>query len=333
MAASPLVRQFVIALGGTLLLVGCKSGDGSPTLRTDSASAATAADSMPLDTATTGACTTEATGPSEFAYTTIAGVEPDLTSLDLYLPAGCEPVPVVVWVHGGGWRRGDKVGSLGNKVEMVNDLGAALVSVNYRLSTPGATSDATPDDRVQWPDHGNDVAAAIAWVQSEGPQHGLDPTRITLMGHSAGGHLVSIVVADPSLLAGAGISPDSVQCVIALDSAAFDLANSPAEESGLVPNAFGTDPAVIAAASPLTQVLEQGPPAARFLVVTRGSALRVRGAQAFVDALNNETSETNSILVEVNPYSHMDVNDRLGEPGEQLVTQPVTEFLQICLAG
>ena len=323
MAASPLLRRFVMALSGTLLLVGCASGDGSSTVRTDSASTATTRGSLSPDTTTTGACRTEPTGPSEFAYTEIAGVEPDLTSLDLYLPAGCEPAPVVVWVHGGGWRRGDKRFGTEVKAAMTHDMGVALVAVNYRLSEP--------DNDVKWPDHGDDVAAAIRWIQKEGPQHGLDPTRIALLGHSAGGHLVTIVVADPTLLEDVGTSPDTVSCVVALDSASFDLRGSPAELSGLVPNAFGTDPDVIANASPQVQVERNGAPTAGLLVVTRGSAVRVAGAQAFVDAVNDDAGTATLLLA--NPYTHNDVNRRLGETGEDVVTPPVRDFLEQCLAA
>lgn len=269
----------------------------------------------------TDGCRTEATGPEEFQYTAIEGVDPDLTSLDIYLPAGCDPAPVVMWVHGGGWRRGDKVQTVGYKADMVNDLGAALVSVNYRLSTP--------DSDVKWPDHGNDLAAAIAWVQAHGAEHGLDPSRLALIGHSAGGHLVSIVVTDPTLLAAAGSSADSISCVAGLDSAAYDLAGSPAEESGLVPNAFGTDPDVVADASPQIQVERNGAPQAAILVVTRGSDGRIAGAQRFVDALNDGGGT--ATLAVARPYSHDDVARRLGEPDEDIVTPVVREFLQGCL--
>ncbi len=278
--------------------------------------------SQPATTAgATADCRTEPTGPEEFQYSDIDGVDPDLTSLDIYLPAGCDPAPVVMWVHGGGWRRGDKVQSVGFKAELANSLGAALVSVNYRLSTPGSG--------VKWPDHGKDVAAAIGWVQAHGAEHGLDATRMALMGHSAGGHLVSIVVVDPSLLA-AGSSADTVACVVALDSASYDLAGSPAEESGLVPNAFGTDPEVVADASPQVQVERNGAPPADFLVVTRGSDGRVAGAQRFVDALNAGGGGTAALSV-ARPYSHEDVSRKLGEPGEDIVTPAVRQFLQQCL--
>jgi len=302
----------------TLCLLAASCSEAPSELPT-STPGSTAGDSA--TTVTHTECSTEPSTEEEVQYTSIDGVDPDLTSLDIYLPAGCEPAPVVIWVHGGGWRRGDKVRSVGNKAQMVNDLGAALVSVNYRLSTTGSG--------VKWPDHGNDVAAAIVWVQAHGAEHGLDPTRLTLMGHSAGGHLVSIVVVDPALLEAAGSSADTIACVVALDSASYDLAGSPAEESGLVPNAFGTDPEVVADASPQIQVERNGAPSAEFLVVTRGSDGRVAGAQRFVDALNGGGGTATLALAR--PYSHEEVSSELGDPDDDIVTPAVRDFLLGCL--
>jgi acetyl esterase/lipase len=151
-------------------------------------------------------------------YADRAGVDPNLTSVDVYLPAGCGPVPVVMWVHAGGWQRGDKSGAnVERKAAWAESLGAALVSVNYRLSTPGSG--------VMWPDHGDDVAAAVAWAQAEGAAVGLDSERVALVGHSAGAHLVSIVGTDPGLLTGAGADPLGISCVVALD-VDYDLADA-----------------------------------------------------------------------------------------------------------
>ena len=76
------------------------------------------------------------------------------------------PAPIVVWVHGGGWSAGDKA-NVGAKLDLFADLGAAVVSVNYRLSPrPGSTAGGAIDapGRVQHPDHAQDVAAAVAWA-------------------------------------------------------------------------------------------------------------------------------------------------------------------------
>ena len=298
----------VIAVG-TLLVAGCTPADTE--------SAATTQEGTGADST----CRNEPTGPTTYQYAQRPGTEPDRTSVDVYLPAGCGPAPAVLWVHGGGWRRGDKAGGfVERKAAWAASFGAALVSVNYRLTTP--------DSGVQWPDHGDDMAAAVAWVQNEGASAGLDVSRLSLLGHSAGAHLVAIVGTDPSLLISAGADPSGIACVVALDFS-FDLANAPAED--LIANAFGTDPQVIADASPNVQVERNGRPTASFLVVTRGGAGRVADAQTFVDLIND--SGGSAQLLDANPYGHDDVSVQLGASGEQVVTTEITGFLQSCLAA
>ena len=262
-------------------------------------------------------CREKASGPKTLSYAQRSGAEPNLTSLDVYLPAGCGPAPVLIWVHGGGWRRGDKSNGMKQKVAWAESLGAALVSVNYRLTTP--------DSGVQWPDHGQDLTAAVAWIQQNGAAEGLDPSMLTLIGHSAGAHLVAIVATDPALLPAAGADPAMVSCVVALDFS-FDLARAPADK--MIAEAFGTDPEVIAAASPNVQIERNGAPSARFLIATRGGRSRVADARAFVDLVN--TSGGSAELVDASPYTHNQVSTELGAADDSLVTPAVTEFVQSC---
>ncbi len=321
-------------LSFSVALVSCAGGssEGGPGTGSSSTFATTTAGSPEGDggpgtsspPAPGTACRDGATGPDTFEYADRRGGDPALTSLDVYLPVGCGPVPVVVWVHGGAWRAGDKRDpGVEEKVALANSLGAALVAVNYRLSTPGSG--------VLWPDHGNDVVAALAWLREVGPEHGLDPERVALIGHSAGAHLVSIVATDPDLLALEGLDSSLVDCVVSLDTEGYDLAGSTAADVGLITNAFGSDPEVIAEASPTVQVARHGPPSAEFLVVTRGTLQRHQIAWAFVRALRNGGGTVQ--LVDAGSYSHNEVNLRLGAVGEQVVTPAVTSFLERCLAG
>lgn len=307
---------------GSMLAAGCaRSETESATTNAAAPRAPTSAPTTTMIASGSGAdtpCRDEPTGPTTFAYAERPGVEPDLTSVDVYLPPGCSPVPVVMWVHGGGWRRGDKAsGYIERKAAWAESLGAALVSVNYRLTTP--------DSGVRWPHHGEDVAAAVKWVQQEGPTVGLDATKITLLGHSAGAHLVAIVGTDPALLANAGADPEAVKCVVALDFE-FDLATAPAQK--MITDAFGTHPEVIAAASPNVQIERNGPPSARFQVATRGGPRRVADAQAFVDLIKDTGGSAE--LVDATPYTHNQVSSRLGAPDDSLVTPAVSEFFRSC---
>lgn len=103
--------------------------------------------------------------------------------LDLHLPAKGAHCPVVVWIHGGGWKGGTKTFQAG-AVEHVMPLveaGYAVVSIDYRLS-----GDAIFPAQIQ------DVKAAIRFLRAHADQYRLDPTRIALWGTSAGGHLAAL---------------------------------------------------------------------------------------------------------------------------------------------
>ena len=105
--------------------------------------------------------------------------------LDLYLPTkrnSDKPLPVVVFIHGGGWKGGDKNGGLRNVAPYVSSGDYAGVSVGYRLT-----------NEAKWPAQIHDCKAAIRWVRANAKAHGLDAERIAVWGSSAGGHLVSIL--------------------------------------------------------------------------------------------------------------------------------------------
>ncbi len=153
-------------------------------------------------------------------YASMPGVDPNLLSLDIYKPKSSSTnpqqtnKPVVVMIHGGGWRTGDK----GNapqgrqKASFFTGHDFVYVSVNYRLSPA-----------VQHPAHVEDVAKALAWVADHIAGYSGDPKRIFLMGHSAGAHLAALVTADEAYLNKLGKSPSMLSGVILLDSAGYDI--------------------------------------------------------------------------------------------------------------
>jgi arylsulfatase len=100
--------------------------------------------------------------------------------LDLYLPekTPAAPLPVVVWVHGGGWSKGSKENP---PLAWLAAEGYAVASINYRLSWVA-----------RWPAQIDDVRAALRWLRANAAKHGLDPGRIAVAGGSAGGHLAAI---------------------------------------------------------------------------------------------------------------------------------------------
>jgi acetyl esterase len=101
--------------------------------------------------------------------------------LDLCLPAkGSAPSPVIVWVHGGGWRNGSK--NAGSRARGMLDRGYAVVDVDYRLSGEAI-----------FPAQVEDCKTAVRWVRANATRYGFDPDRIGAWGSSAGGHLVAFL--------------------------------------------------------------------------------------------------------------------------------------------
>jgi acetyl esterase/lipase len=107
--------------------------------------------------------------------------------LDLYLPEGVgHPLPVILWLHGGGWRFGDrKMGP--NLSRYFAERGFAMVSIDYRLS-----GEAT------FPAQIHDVKTAIRWVRAAANRYGLDGEHIGLWGSSSGGHLAALAATTGS---------------------------------------------------------------------------------------------------------------------------------------
>ena len=100
--------------------------------------------------------------------------------LDMYLPkAQGQLLPVIVWIHGGGWRAGSK--DLCSAMPL-SGQGYAVVSINYRLT-----------GEAPFPAQIHDCKAAIRWVRSHAREYGFDPDRVGVWGSSAGGHLVALM--------------------------------------------------------------------------------------------------------------------------------------------
>src|SRR5262249_12029455 len=100
--------------------------------------------------------------------------------LDLYVPEKAEgKLPLVVWIHGGGWRGGTKTGTPAGGLAMA---GFVVASVEYRLS-----------GEAQFPAQIEDCKAAIRWLRANAEKHHIDPHRVGVWGGSAGGHLVALL--------------------------------------------------------------------------------------------------------------------------------------------
>ncbi|MES5813538.1 alpha/beta hydrolase [Pseudoxanthomonas sp. Soil82] len=222
---------------------------------------------------------------------------------DAYLPAQpLRDAPVILLVHGGGWANGNKdnPGLVEGKAGKWLPEGYALVSTNYRMRP-----DTAPLDQAR------DVARALARVQRLAPDWGADPSRVVLMGHSAGAHLAALVGASPSLWSEAGASPPLG--VVSLDSGVLDVPDMMRRPRlpPLYHRAFGPDPDDWVAASPQHQLTAQ---AVSMLVVcsTRRNDACPQ-AQAF-----QARATTLGVAVRVLPQalSHGQVNRELGLPSD-----------------
>ncbi len=250
-------------------------------------------------------------------YAQRADADPALTRLDLYAPEGAQGLPVVVFVHGGGWRIGDKraAARLGGAFAR---QGFVVASVNYRLSPA-----------VRHPAHVEDVIAAAAWLREHVAEHGGDPDRLVLMGHSAGAHLAALAATDRTRLAAAGLTPATFRGVVLLDGAGYDIPRQIEELGGarsraLYTSTFGEDPAVWRDASPLTHV-RRGEGFAPFLLLhvagRRDSRLQAEG---LAEALRARGGRAEVVPAD---KTHRTIFRDLGRPDDAL-TERVLRFLQ-----
>jgi arylformamidase len=265
----------------------------------------------------------------DLRYASSSGVTAALQSLDLYTPvrpAGCGPAPLVVWVHGGAFVTGDKTNTVAKKVSLFTNEGWAFASVNYRLvDHPGA---GPTDGRYPAPEE--DVAAAVAFLRRSAGTYGLDTGRLALMGHSAGAFLVSLDSTDGRFLRGVGRSLADVDCTASLDTT-YDIPTQVAaggDSEQMFRNAFGDDPAVWAAASPMRNVApDKGIP--DFLVVTRGTPARVSQSESFATRLRE--AGVPARVVRATGLTHEEVNKAVGDAGDTVVTPALMDLFRSCL--
>jgi acetyl esterase/lipase len=132
--------------------------------------------------------------------------------LDIYTPTQTQKdLPVVFWIHGGGWQTGDKT-SVQIKPRVFTERGFVFVSTNYRL---------LPD--VEMGDLIRDVAKSLGWVHKNIAGYGGDPTRIFVMGHSAGAQLAALLCIDDRYLKAEGVPFDVLRGCVPVDGDTYDI--------------------------------------------------------------------------------------------------------------
>jgi len=160
--------------------------------------------------------------------------------LDIFRSKSVKNAPVLFFVHGGAWRSGDRsqYPFFGN---LFAKAGYVVVVPSYRLA---------PKD--PHPAQIEDVAAAFAWTVKNVASYGGDPSKIIIAGHSAGGHLVSLLATNEAWLDKHGLSVKNIRGVIAL-SGVYDVTSM----GGPV---FPKEPGLLIAASPLKNIKPGRPP-------------------------------------------------------------------------
>src|SRR3954470_20270146 len=140
-----------------------------------------------------------------------AGVEDEKRTLDVYAPADAKNLPVVFWIHGGGWQSGDK-SDVALKPQAFMDKGFVFVSVNYRLLPAVDMATLT-----------RDVAKSCRWVEDHIADYGGDPKRLLVGGHSAGAQLAALLCTDDQYLKAEGISFDVLKGCVPVDGDTYDV--------------------------------------------------------------------------------------------------------------
>jgi arylformamidase len=246
--------------------------------------------------------------------------------LDVHAPAGAKNLPVVFWIHGGGWQSGDK-SMVALKPKAFMDAGFVFVSINHRLLPTVDMGTIT-----------RDVASALGWVHRNIAAHGGDPARVLVMGHSSGGQLAALMCTDDRYAKAEGFSLTIIKGCVPVDADTFDIpaiievAETRARAHHLpLPTyghrqKFGDDPAKHRDFSTVTHVArDKGIPP--FLI------LHIAGhpdttAQARRLAAVLEAAGVPAKVAAGREATHASINDNLGAPDD-----PVTKELFAFVAG
>lgn len=204
--------------------------------------------------------------------------------LDVYYPEGVSNAPVLFFIHGGAWKKGDK-----SRYQHIGRYfaknGIVTVTVSYRLSP-----------EFKHPAHIDDVASAFAWTHKNIGKYGGDPDRIFVSGHSAGGHLAALLALDEKYLKKYGLSSKNIRGTIPISGIYYigklnlpggKLAKNASIEkvNEMFNDAFGKDDTKWEEASPIKYVHKDTPPMLILYGDKEPLYLRIQG-DSLIKALN-----------------------------------------------
>lgn len=248
--------------------------------------------------------------------------------LDVYTKtksSSTNKLPVVFWIHGGGWQQGDK-SDVANKPKYFTENGYLFVACNYRL-LPDVTMDVLT----------RDVASAIQWVHKNIAAHGGNPESIIVGGHSAGAQLAALLCIDDRYLKGTGTPMSILKGCIPVDGDTYDIPkiimtaeHRQAIYGGQMPTfghrqKFGNDPQKHVDFSAVTHVAKNKNIPPFLILYFSGNPDTTAQARRLESVLKN--SEIPAIAVGKHDTNHSQLNDDLGG-AEDSSTKSLFEFLE-----
>jgi arylformamidase len=255
--------------------------------------------------------------------------------LDVYTPAGTPHTatargPVVFWIHGGGWQRGDK-SEMDVKPRFFTERGCVFVATNYRLLP-----------HVDMETLLRDVAEAVGWVHTHAAEYGGDPYGIFLMGHSAGAQVAALLCTDDRYLNAVGVPFSALLGCVPVDGDTYDVpaiiktgeTRRRVHDQPQLPyghrQKFGDDPQKHIMFSAVSHVRKDKliPP---FLLVHVADSHDTT-AQAYRFSTVLEESRVPVTVFAAPETTHMAINRRLGEPDDP-ATNAVSAFMDTVLAA
>lgn len=244
--------------------------------------------------------------------------------LDIYAPADAKNLPVVFWIHGGGWEQGSK-GDVKLKPQWFMDKGFVFVSTNYRLLPEVDMGTLT-----------RDVAKSFGWMEKHIAEYGGDPKRILVGGHSAGAQLAALICIDDRYLKAEGASFTSLIGCVPVDGDTYDVPAiiETAETRRRVHGQdqpknghrekFGNDPAKHKDFSAVTHVAK-GKNIPPFLIL-HVAAHPDNSVQAFRLSTLLKSADVPVTIFGAKDTGHVKLNNDLGLPDDP-ATQALTKFV------
>ncbi|MBM3838577.1 MAG: alpha/beta hydrolase [Verrucomicrobia bacterium] len=248
--------------------------------------------------------------------------------VDIYAPPGAKNLPVVFWIHGGGWQAGDKTNVM-IKPQVFADKGFVFVSTGYRLLP-----------NVEMVTIFRDVAKSVRWVHDHIAEHGGDPNRLLVMGHSAGAQLAALICIDDRYLKAEGLSLGIIKGCVPVDGDTYDVpamietAETRLRVHGLpMPKLghrvkFGNDPAKHRDYSAVTHVAK-GKGIPPFLILHVADHPDVTAQARRLGAVLSDADIPNKVFG-AKETNHNKLNDHLGLPDDP-ATQALFEFVDAAL--